>query len=174
MPTMRPASMTSRKTIRRLASTRLLRDDDALRRVGMIFTHERIAPRRERTDAHIAAGIAGDDLLDLQRGGIELLRRRIVVRHDDDIDDVRLDVDFGRREAVVLELERDRRVVRQRGGREQERAEDQESKLHGGFSRLTVRISYASRDLFSSTTISYGPDPPLSSFDRLRMSMGCL
>jgi hypothetical protein len=46
IPTMRPASMTSRKTIRRLASIFSLRDHDALSSVRMELAHERVAARR--------------------------------------------------------------------------------------------------------------------------------
>src|SRR5665213_3459488 len=102
MPTIRPASMASRKTMTSVASM-LLRDDDALRRRGMIFAHERITPRRERADMHIARIFAGDNFFHLERGGIEFLGCGVGVAEPDHDGRVRLHMDFRRREFVILE-----------------------------------------------------------------------
>src|SRR6185312_8076402 len=115
MPTIRPASITSRKTMTRVASI-LLRDHDALRRRRMIFAHERIFARRQRTNPHNAVTVPGYDFLDLQRGGIELIRRRILVEEMNREWPVRFHMDHVRREAVVLQRHRNRRVSEGRRG----------------------------------------------------------
>src|SRR5437868_6220254 len=83
MPTMSPASMTSRKTISKLASTRLLRDHHALRGVGMILAHEVVLPGRERPQPHDALSAAGDDLFDMKRRRVEFLGAGILVGEKD-------------------------------------------------------------------------------------------
>src|SRR5947209_5356115 len=74
MPTIRPASMTSRNTINKLASTRLLRDHHALRGVRMVFAHEVVAPGREWPQAHDALSATRHNLLHVKCRRVEFLR----------------------------------------------------------------------------------------------------
>jgi hypothetical protein len=50
-------------------------DDGALRRVRVVFAHERIAAWIEWSEPHGAFVAAADHFLDLERGGIEFLGR---------------------------------------------------------------------------------------------------
>src|SRR5579862_9482172 len=113
MPTIRPASMTSRKTIRRLASMALLGDHHALRGIGMVFAHEIVAARRERPEAHDAFIAASDDFFDMQCRGVEFLCAGILVREKDLRWHVRLHMDLGGGEFVIFECQRDRRIARE-------------------------------------------------------------
>src|SRR5262245_23691443 len=83
MPMMRPASITSRKTMTSAPSISLLRDHHALGGVGVELADELVAARIERADPHQALGLAGDDLLDLECGAVEFFRRGILVAHVD-------------------------------------------------------------------------------------------
>src|SRR4051812_9840936 len=74
MPTMRPASMTSRKTMMSAPSiTVLLRDDGALRGALVILAEEGVAPGLERLQRDFRLAVAGDHLLDAERLALELL-----------------------------------------------------------------------------------------------------
>src|SRR6185312_6421038 len=124
MPTMRPASSTSRKTMINAPSMsgysefRLFRDDHALRGVFVILADERVLAGLERADAHDALAVADDDLLDLERVALEFLRRRVIVDDGDGMALAGRDLELGRGELVVLD--RQREVVRLRkGGGEQ-------------------------------------------------------
>jgi hypothetical protein len=57
----------------------LFRDHDTLGRVGVELAHELVTPGVERPDPHQAFRFAGDDLFDLERGAVELLRRGVLV-----------------------------------------------------------------------------------------------
>ena len=128
MPTIRPASITSRKTMRS-AESMYFRHHHALRGRRMIFAHERIAARRQRPDADIAAGIAGDDFFHLKRGGIEFFRSRVLVGESDHGGAVGLDVNLGGREFVVLQGHRDR-LIGEAGWRRSKDGKNEESALH--------------------------------------------
>ena len=62
------------------------------------------------------------------------------------VGDVRLHVDLGGREFVVLELERDAGVVGESGRCDKDRTEGQKSKLHGEVFQVCRPYPYASRD----------------------------
>src|SRR6516162_11676469 len=79
MPMIRPASITSRKTMMSAPNMLLFRDHDAFGGVGVELADELVAAGGERPDAHQAFGLAGNDLLDLERGTLEFLGRRILV-----------------------------------------------------------------------------------------------
>src|SRR2546423_336995 len=105
MPIIRPASITSRNTMMRAPSIALLRDHDALGRVGMELAHEFITAGAKRTDPNRGPGFAGDDLLHLERGTIELLRRGIFVANAQRDALACGNPDFGRLEIVVPDNE---------------------------------------------------------------------
>src|SRR5262249_35783233 len=92
MPTIRPASMTSRKTMTRGASIavpqtrrRLLCNHLAKGRVGMELALEGIGAGGKWAQVDRALLAAGDDLLDLEGGGIEFLGRSVLVLdHEED------------------------------------------------------------------------------------------
>src|SRR4051812_7189426 len=113
MPTIRPASNTSRKTMIRAAST------------GTSFHHERAAiglvevveefvlARLERTDAHESFPVRRDHLLDFERLALELDGSRAAVGDVNHDAGIRRRLDLGRLELLVLHGELDGRVLRQ-------------------------------------------------------------
>src|SRR6185312_6179442 len=72
MPTMSPASMTSRKTMMS-ADSMLFDDHHALRRLGVEFAHERITARRQWAQTDFARATPSHDLLGLERFAVEFL-----------------------------------------------------------------------------------------------------
>src|SRR5262249_16818859 len=103
MPMISPASMASRKTMTSAPSMMLFRDHDAFGGVRMELADELVAAGRERPDPHQALGLAGDDLLDLERGRVELLGRCILVGHVDRYPLARGHADLLRLELVVAD-----------------------------------------------------------------------
>src|SRR5262249_47563043 len=79
MPMIRPASITSRKTMTSAPNMLLFRDHDAFGGVRVEVADELVAAGGERSDAHQAFGLGGNDLLDLERGTLEFLRGWILV-----------------------------------------------------------------------------------------------
>src|SRR5262245_63234080 len=73
MPMIRPASITSRKTMTSAPNMLLFRDHDAFGGVRVEVADELVAAGGERSDAHQAFGLGGNDLLDLERGTLEFL-----------------------------------------------------------------------------------------------------
>src|SRR5262249_31602431 len=98
MPMIRPASITSRKTMMSAPNMLLFRDHDAFGGVGVEIAGDFAVAGSERPAAHQALGLAGDDLLDLELGALEFLGGRILVG---DIDRHAL----ARRHAKFLRLE---------------------------------------------------------------------
>src|SRR5437762_1957716 len=78
-----PASSTSRKTMTAAPSMGLLRDHLALGGIGVELADELVAAGLERSDPDEALRFARDDLLDLERGAVELFGRGILVAHVD-------------------------------------------------------------------------------------------
>src|SRR5205823_1609139 len=66
MPTISPASMTSRRTMMNAPSTPLLYLHHAARGFLVELADESVAADLERTEAHLGGGAAGHDLFDLQ------------------------------------------------------------------------------------------------------------
>src|SRR6516164_2252379 len=79
MPMIRPASITSRKTMMSAPNMLLFRDYDAFGGVRVEVADELVAAGGERSDAHQAFGLAGNDFLDFERRALEFLRGRILV-----------------------------------------------------------------------------------------------
>src|SRR5262245_54953066 len=105
IPMISPASSTSRNTMTSAPSMPLLRDHDAFGGVRMELADELVAARLERADPDEALRFAGDDLLDLERGAVEFLRRRILVGHVDRHPLAGRNADFRRLELVVPDHE---------------------------------------------------------------------
>ena len=89
----------------------LLDDDDALRRLRVIFAHKRIAAWRQRADAHDAFLASGDDLFPLQAVGIELVGDAVGIGDLQREGRIGLHHDLGGREFVILEQQRDGRRI---------------------------------------------------------------
>src|SRR5215467_1223240 len=105
MPMIRPASITSRKTMMSAPNMLLFRDHDAFGGVGIELADELVAARGERSDAHQAFGLAGNDLLDLERGALEFLGGRILVGDIDGHALARRHTKFLRLELVIADDE---------------------------------------------------------------------
>src|SRR5262245_25305912 len=95
-----PASITSPKTITRAPSITLFRDYHALGGLGMELADELVTTGVQRSDPHQAFRLAGDHLLDLERGAIEFFRRGIFVADIDRHALARRNADFRRFELV--------------------------------------------------------------------------
>ena len=78
MPMMRPASITSRKTMTSAPSISLFRDHDALGGVGVELADELVAAGIEWADPHQALDRPGMTF-DLERGAVEFLGGGILV-----------------------------------------------------------------------------------------------
>src|SRR5260370_7889145 len=74
MPMIRPASITSRKTMMSAPNMLLFRDYDAFGGVRVKLADKLVAAGGERSDAHQAFGLAGNDFLDFERRALEFLR----------------------------------------------------------------------------------------------------
>ena len=138
MPTIRPASITSRKT---MSSAESIRSYCAITTPcgggGMIFAHEGIFARRQGAQADIAAGIARHHFFDLQGGGIEFLGGGVLVGQRDHRGRVGLHMNHGGREFVVLQRHRDRRHRPRRGRRADKRRQGGNQKLSSfGLARI--------------------------------------
>src|SRR5215813_11716452 len=105
MPMIRPASITSRKTMMSAPNMLLFRDHDAFGGVGVEIADEFVAAGGERPDAHQAFGLAGNDLLDLERGTLEFLRGWVLVGDIDRYALARRHADFLRLELVIADDE---------------------------------------------------------------------
>src|SRR3954469_2593212 len=81
IPTIRPASMTSRKTMMAVPSMVLLCDEHALGGRLVEFTEEFIPAALQRPQANGRFAVAGNHLFDTQRLALELLGRGIEVFH---------------------------------------------------------------------------------------------
>src|SRR3954447_6880429 len=79
MPMIRPASITSRNTMMRAPNIALFRDHNAFGRIGMKLADKFITAGVKRTEPNDGPGLAGDDLLHLERRAIELLRSGVFV-----------------------------------------------------------------------------------------------
>src|SRR5208283_999275 len=152
MPTIRPASITSRKTIRSVASmtTRFLfGNHDTLGGVDMVFARERVPPSAERPQPHRCGSAASDHLLDLERRGIELLGGDVLVLDGELGGLSRWDVNFRWQEAVIPD--RDVDVQHIVGDSRRTRAEREEKdwpkKSHAlnGPDQLSPRIGVKAR-----------------------------
>src|SRR5499427_1850651 len=123
MPTIRPASITSRKTMMSAPNMLLFRDHDAFGGVGVEFTDELVAAGGERSDAHQAFGLAGNDLLDFEGGAFEFFGGRILVGDRDRHALARRHAKFLRLELVIADDEVE--LLRQRlRARHAERQQD--------------------------------------------------
>src|SRR4029079_1047171 len=103
MPTISPASRTSRKTMRSAPSIILFRDERAFCRGLVKLAKERITARLERPNPHHALRFAGDELLDVHLFALKFLRRCGIVDHCDLHPFVRRHFDLGRRKTVILD-----------------------------------------------------------------------
>src|SRR5258708_29207092 len=114
MPTMRPASNTSRKTMIRAASTRAsFHNERAV--IGLIeVVEEFVFAGLERTDAHDALALRGDHLLGLELLALEFHGGGVAVGDADHDTGIRRRLDLDRLEFPVLYGELDGRVLRQR------------------------------------------------------------
>src|SRR6185437_5333354 len=137
MPTIRPASMTSRKTMMSAPSMAFLfRDHHALGGGFMILADKRVFSGREWPDPHDALRFSRDDLLDLERGAVEFLRRRVVIDDGNDDPLVGRHLDLGGAELVVLDRGRQRAVGAPRRGRKErqgdqaQQAEEKQNRAH--------------------------------------------
>src|SRR5262249_34845088 len=81
MPTIRPASRTSRKTMINAPSMSLFRDQHALGRSLIEFAEERITAGRERTDANHAFRLAGDHFFNLHFAALEFFGGGVVINY---------------------------------------------------------------------------------------------
>jgi len=82
---------------------RPLGDHHALCRVGVVFAHEGIAAGIERPQPDAAFAAAGNHLLDLERGGIELLHAAVFILDGQNRGLSGRNMDLGRRELMVLD-----------------------------------------------------------------------
>src|SRR6202021_2505855 len=145
MPTIKPASMTSRKTMRRLASICLFRDHDALRGFGVIFAHERIAARCERTQTHDSLRASGHDFLDFERRGIEFFGGGVRIGQRDFRRHVCLHVNLRRQEFMIFEGYLDWRAVARHGGGSNQKPHERRTRepnswVHGVKSRKCTPV----------------------------------
>src|SRR6266516_2849230 len=114
MPTIRPASNTSRKTMIKAASTAASFHHERAA-IGLIeIVEEFVFAGFERTDAYDALAIRGDHLLGLERLALEFHRGSVAIGDADHDAGVRRRLDLGRLELLVLHGELDGRVLRQR------------------------------------------------------------
>src|SRR5271156_5378334 len=125
MPTIMPASMTSRKTMINAPSIgdprfRSLHDEKTLGRVFVIIVIETIAAWRQGANLQRDLAPAGDDLLDPERLAFEFGGRSVEVGH---LDGDRLSCPrrrLGRRKAMILQRDMDgRRLLGEGRGRQQ-------------------------------------------------------
>src|SRR4029450_10984182 len=111
MPMIRPASITSRKTMTSAPNMLLFRDYDAFGGVRVEVADELVATGGERPDAHQTFGLAGNDLLDLERRALEFLGGWVLVGDVDRYALAGRHADFLRLELVIadgdIELLRD-------------------------------------------------------------------
>src|SRR5262249_45575266 len=122
MPTIRPASITSRNTMIAAPSMPLFRDHHALGGGLIELAEERIAARGQRADTHHTLRFAGNHFLDLHFMTFEFFRRWVI------IDDCNLHpfvgwhFDLSRRELMVLD--RDGHVLGTQGRRREDNCRD--------------------------------------------------
>src|SRR5258707_4441552 len=79
MPTIKPASMTSRRTMMKAPIKNSLRDHLALGAIFMELAEEVVSSGDQRPETHDPFAAAGHDLLDPQRLRFELFRRCVLV-----------------------------------------------------------------------------------------------
>src|SRR5882757_5910231 len=118
MPTTRPASNTSRKTMIRAASTATSFHHECAA-IGLIeIVEEFVFAGLERADAHDALAIRGDHLFGLELLALEFHRGGVAIGDADHDAGVRRRLDLGRLELLVLHGDLNGRVLRQRGSAE--------------------------------------------------------
>src|SRR6185369_9926814 len=103
MPTISPASMTSRRTMMKAPINKLLRDHLALRTILVELAYEIVSPGDQRPEAHDPLAAARNHLLDAERLRFELFRRGILVVDGEGDPLAGRDAQLGRRELVVLD-----------------------------------------------------------------------
>src|ERR1700727_238489 len=84
-----------------------LRDHHTLSGSGVKFTHEGVSPWTKRPQPNLRIGAAHNDLLDLERRGIEFLRGVILVLDDQCGALADRNVDFRWRESMILDRHAD-------------------------------------------------------------------
>src|SRR5260221_6488415 len=114
MPTIRPASNTSRKTMIRAASTATSFHHERAA-IGLVeVVEEFVFARLERTDAQDTFAVRRDHLLGFERLALEFHRGGVTIGDVDHDAGVGWRLDFGGLELLVLHGDGQRRVVRPR------------------------------------------------------------
>src|SRR5437763_9493725 len=106
MPTINPASMTSRRTIMKAPIKSSLRDHLALGAIFMELTEEIVSAGDQRAETNHALAAAGHHLLDPERLRFELFRGCVLVVDGEGDPFPGRHMQLGRRERVVLDHDR--------------------------------------------------------------------